>query len=130
MAPAMYLQTDSSVWLFLVVALCGLATFIFVVFLRILPFVHKPRVTLRVKPFETTRADILSGPSSPASTAASAPSIHASDRTELLQAKSQWEQLIEEAESNDQLTPEQRKSFAEEGRKRIAEISKQLEELG
>jgi Spy/CpxP family protein refolding chaperone len=60
----------------------------------------------------------------------SAPSIPAADRTELLQARSRWEQLVEEAESNEQLTPEQRQSFVEEGRKRIAEISKQLEELG
>jgi len=59
-----------------------------------------------------------------------AATIPAADRTELLQARSRWEQLVEEAESNEQLTPEQRQSFVQEGNKRIAEITKQLEELG
>jgi hypothetical protein len=130
MNSAIYLQAGSSAWLVFTVAVCGVAVFLLVVLLRILPLVHRPRVTGRVKPFQSTGTEMLRVPASPVSTTVSPPSIPAADRSELLQARSRWERLVEEAESNEQLTPEQRQSFVEEGRRRITEIGKQLEELG
>jgi hypothetical protein len=129
MASAAYLQVGSSVWLVYVVALCGLAVFLLVVLLRILPFIHKPRVILQVtgKP-PLLGAERLSVAAGPSDRTVPPPTIQQADRTEFLQARSQWERLVEEAKSNEQLTPEQRESFVQEGRKRIAEISKQLKE--
>jgi hypothetical protein len=127
MASAIYLQAASSVWPVFVVALCGVAVFLVVVLLRILPLIHKPRVTLRVYGKPTLpSARVLQ--KEEGWRTGSPPIIQQADRTELLQARSQWERLVEEAESNEQLTPEQRESFVDEGRKRIAEISNQLKQ--
>ena len=121
--------SSSSVALVLTVAVCGLAVLVLVILLRVLPLIHKPRVTVRPKPFPGVSTRVSSVPSVPAETASFSAAVHAADRSELLQARSRWEKLIEEALSNEELTTEQRESFVEEGRKRIAEISKQLEEL-
>jgi hypothetical protein len=124
------LQAGSNA-LVLGIAVSGLVVFMIVLLLRILPLIHKPRVTMRVtgKPPLSATPEIFGVPQSQTGgipgSAASMQS--AADRTELVQAKSQWERLVQEAESNEQLTSEQRETFVEEARKRIGEINKQLE---
>jgi hypothetical protein len=130
LASTVALQAGESIWLIFLVALSGIVVFIVVAFWRILPLIHKPRATLRLtgKPFQTTSVAIPGVSTSPVSGVASPLGVHSADRAELLQAKSQWERLIEEAESNEQLTVGQRESFVEEARRSLAEINKQLEE--
>jgi hypothetical protein len=137
MFSAISLQVGSGVWPVLMVTVCGVAVFILVVLWRIMPLIHKPRVILR--DYSKPPADLQSRTGAmpsvyPASTSAAtvfASSVQPTvDPTELLQARSHWERLVEEAESNDQLTAEQRETFVEEGRRRIAEINSQLGETG
>lgn len=61
--------------------------------------------------------------------AASRPSFStktSADRTELLEMKARWEEVVREAEALGSLTEEQRSSFLAEARKRIEEIDKKL----
>ena len=131
-ASTVVLQAGESVWLVFLVALCGLVVFMVVVLWRILPLIHKPRVAIRLasKPIQTIGMTVPSVSVSPVSAVASSLGVQSADRTELLQAKSQWERLIEEANSNDQLAPEQRESFVEEARRSLAGINKQLDGSG
>ena len=46
-ASTVVLQAGESVWLVFLVALCGLVVFIVIALWRVLPLIHKPRVTLR-----------------------------------------------------------------------------------
>lgn len=135
MSSAIALQLGSSAGLVFAVAVCGVAVFLLVLLLRIMPLIHKPKVTRRVGvkpiPFRSTTDTMQSTGGTPSLTGMDVlPPIGRpiADRVELLQAKSQWERLVQEAESNEQLTPEQRESFVEEARKNIAEINKQLGE--
>ncbi len=127
--PSIALQVGSSV-LVLSVALVGIVVFMIVLLLRILPLIHKPRVVMRVssKPLAASvlgASSILQGQIGeiPRPSGTEVPS----DRIELEQAKARWEQLIQEAESNEHLTPEQRRAFVDEAWKRIGEIGRQLE---
>jgi len=126
------LQAGGNVWLAFLVALCGLVVFVVIALWRILPLVHKPSVTLRLasKPFQTSGVATESVVPNPVGPVTSPPGVHSADRTELLQAKSQWERLIQEADSNDQLTPEQRESFVQEARRSLADINRHLEGSG
>jgi len=133
MVSAIILQGGSSTWIVILVAACGIAAFLLVALWRLLPLMHKPRVVMRFadKPVQYGGTWVSSGPSNPVGAPASAPiGMQSTDRTELLQAKSQWERLIEEARANEHLAPDQRESFVEEGQRRISEINKQLTELG
>lgn len=129
LASTVALQAGESAWPVLLAALCGLVVFIVVALWRIMPVLHKPRVTLRLasKPIQTIGVVTPSVSPSTTGTATSSVGAHSADRTDLLQAKSQWERLIEEANSNDQLTSEQRESFVQEARRSLEEITKQLE---
>jgi len=126
------LQAGESVWLLFLVALCGLMVFVVIALWRILPLVHKPSVTLRLasKPFQTGGVATPSVAPNPVGPVTSPLGVHSGDRTELLQAKSQWERLIQEADSNNQLTSEQRESFVQEARRSLADINRQLEGSG
>jgi hypothetical protein len=126
------LQAGGSVWLVFLVALCGLVVFFVIALWRILPIVHKPSVTLRLasKPFVTSGVATPSVAPNPVGPVTSPLGVHSADRTELLQAKSQWERLVQEADSNDQLTSEQRESFVQEARRSLADINRQLEGSG
>ena len=132
LASMVVLQAGESVWLVLLVALCGLVVFIVIALWRVLPLIHKPRVTLHLasKPFQITGAAMPGVSPSPVSGVTSPLGVHSADRAELLQARSQWERLVQEADSNDQLTSEQRESFVEEARRSLAQINKQLEGSG
>ena len=131
-ASTVVLQAGESVWLVFLVALCGLVVFIVMALWRVLPLIHKPRVTLHLtsKPIQTMGVAMPSASASPVSRVTSPLGVHLADRAELLQAKSQWERLIQEAGSNDQLTSEQRESFVQEARRSLAEINRQLEGSG
>lgn len=132
LASTVVLQAGESVWLVFLVALCGLVVFVVVALWRVLPLIHKPRAYFRLasKPIQTTGVATPGVSPTPVSAGTSRLGAQSGDRTELFQAKSQWERLIEEADSNDQLTTEQRESFVEEARRSLAEINKQLEESG
>jgi hypothetical protein len=135
MSSGVALQLGTGPGLVLAVALCGVAVFLLVLLLRIYPLVHKPRVTRRVEfkplPDMSTVGTMESGPATGtigSSGKGVVPPVRQPmvDRGELLQAKSQWERLIQEAESNEQLTNEQRATFVAEARKNISEINRQL----
>lgn len=133
--PRLY-QIGSNTSIIFMVALGGGVVFLLVVLWRtrmlwqVLLLIHKPKVIFRpsVKPVgtSTTAATDLPTPSRTGSISPSGKETH--DQSELLQARSQWERLVEEAQSNDQLAPEQRKGFVEEARKRISEIDNQLKQ--
>lgn len=131
-ASKVVLQAGESVWLVFLVALCGLVVFIVIALWRVLPLIHKPRVTLHLtsKPIQTVGVAMPSASASSVSGATSPLGVHSADRAELFQARSQWERLIQEADSNDQLTSEQRESFVQEARRSLEEINRQLEGSG
>lgn len=139
MSSAIALQFSTGPSLVLTVAVCGVAVFLLILLLRIWPLIHRPRVTRRVgvkpMPSQSTFDTIRSGPAdttgtpSPSGTGVMPPIRQPmADRVELIQARSQWERLVQEAESNEQLTLEQRETFVEEAQKNIAEINRQLGE--
>jgi hypothetical protein len=120
------LELGSGAGLVLAVAVGGVALFLLVLFLRMRPFIHRPKVTFRVeaKPVRTWPADTAQGPSG--SDVLPRIRLPMTDHTELFQARSQWERLVQEAQSNEQLTSEQREAFIEEARKNIAKINTEL----
>jgi len=120
------LQVGSSASLVLSVAVGGVVVFLLVLFLRMRTIIHRPKVTFRVetKPVLNWPADTAQGPSGSGVPPRIRPPM--TDQTELLQARSQWERLVQEAQSNEQLTSEQREAFIEEARKNIAKINTEL----
>jgi len=126
------LQVGTGAWSIFVLAVLGAALLVVVAYLRMRPMLHTPKILGKYE-------------SKPAAIATPAPSIEyavraptgvstsqievTADKTELLQMKSRWEQLVTEAESNESLTTEQRQTFVEEGRKRIAEIDQRMAQI-